>query len=61
MNSTFEIFTEPQTGQQIWESKEHNLQVWFEDFNGPYKYFEGLVDYTENHHSGNSIRLIKGN
>ena len=28
-------------GKNIFEIKGLNLQVWFEDFNGPYKYFEG--------------------
>ena len=32
MNSTFEIVTDPQTGQQIWESKAHKLQVAFSDY-----------------------------
>jgi hypothetical protein len=31
MNNTFEIVTDPQTGQQIWESKAHKLQVAFSD------------------------------
>ena len=31
MNSTFEIVTDPKTGQQVYESKEHRLQVAFKD------------------------------
>jgi len=31
MNSTFKIVTDPQTGQQVWESKEHKLHVAFKD------------------------------
>ena len=31
MNSTFEIVTDRQTGQQVYESKEHRLQVYFKD------------------------------
>lgn len=31
MNSTFEIVTDPKTGQQVYESKEHRLHVYFKD------------------------------
>jgi len=31
MHSTFKLVTYPQTNQQVWESKEHNLQVAFKD------------------------------
>ena len=31
MNRTFKIVTDPQTGQQVYESKEHRLQVYFKD------------------------------
>ena len=32
MNSTFEIVTDPKTGQQVYESKEHKLKVALNDF-----------------------------
>ena len=31
MNRTFKIVTDPQTGQQVYESKEHRHQVYFKD------------------------------
>jgi hypothetical protein len=31
MTNTFEIVTDPKTGQQVYESKEHRLQVYFKD------------------------------
>jgi hypothetical protein len=32
MNNTFEIVIDPANGQQVYESKEHKLQVAFKDF-----------------------------
>jgi hypothetical protein len=41
MNSAFKIITDPQTGQQIWESNTHNIQTQYSDI-GSGNYFKAL-------------------
>ena len=53
MANTFEIVTDPQTGQQIWESKEHKLCVAFSDLEPMDK--DEAIEFIKN--NGNGWRL----
>lgn len=53
MKTTFEIVTDTRIGEKVWESKEHKLQITFNDFDTMDK--DEAIEFIEN--KGNGWRL----